>query len=448
MSINSLNMGRSLLLLSVVPVLFACSKSKFSAVKQQQVPVVQVQQPVPEIPVYQQPQVPVDPYVDNGGVNTCNGGCNPQPPVYNPPVYNPPVEQPPQDCVDQEYEIPEYKGPRALNVWVVMDGSKSNERERYSQLLSLITMYEKNIARKMPITLSVITGHSRESRYSVLSGQTLFYRHSSEPAVLRLEPGMSADNRNRVIRSLEAKIMNMHTDNSNGVSDGGELLVANLYAALSSENLARAASMGAYGSGNILNIHFVGDENDICTKGQVEDYDKLPSGQSREDYARERNCGHLNVNAQGYSQTLFDRLKSINDSGNAQVHVTGFIYTNNSTIPRSGARDENEVGHGMLELINATNGKAYDLALLGSQQNQETGATSLAQHINVSSELYPSIKLDEELSLARIDRHRTAVYVDGQQVSYRTDSRANTMYLYGCPMDGRRVRIHYCRQPQ
>ncbi len=464
---STFRLGSNLVLLAIMPLVFACTKSKFSAVKNQPPPVQTTQQPTP-IVTNPQPTYPID--------DGCQGNCNPvyppppvieQPPVQPvepcpppvvvepPPVYNPPpvVVQPPppqNECDDYEYDVPPYNGPRAMNVWVVMDGSKSNAKERYSQMLSLVNMYEQNLARSMPLTISFITGHSPESNDSVLGGKSLFYRHGSEPTVIKFFGGMSQGERNAAVKALEAKVMLMRTDNSPGVSDGGELMTANLLAALKPSNRSRAAQLGAYGNGNILNVHFVGDENDICTPGQVPDENKIKNPETgktttREEYARYKHCGMMDVNGQGYSQTLFNELQAINQSGEARVHLTGFIYTGEHAVPRDG---ENEVGHGMLELIQASGGRAYDLAALSGQDSYNKAGASLASHINREGELYVRYQLknqNEVVSLGQIDRKKTAVFVDGRETSYRTDSQNNYIYVNNCPQDAKRVKIKYCR---
>lgn len=462
-----MRLGCNLVLLALMPLVFACSKSKFSAVKNQPAPVQTTQQPTP-IVTNPQPTYPID--------DGCKGNCNPvyppppviqQPPVQPvepcpppvvvepPPVVIPPpvVVQPPpppqNDCNDYEYDVPPYNGPRAMNVWVVMDGSKSNSKERYAQMLSLVSMYEQNLARSMPLTISFITGHSPESHDSVLGGKSLFYKHDSEPTVIKFFAGMSQSERNSAIRALEKKTMLMRTDNSPGVSDGGELLTANLLAALKPSNRARAAQLGAYGNGNILNIHFMGDENDICTPGQVPDENKMKNPETgktttREEYARYKHCGMMDVNAQGYSQTLFNELKAINDT-ETRIHLTGFIYTGEHAVPRDG---ENEVGHGLLELIQATGGRPYDLAALNGQDAYNRASQALAGHINKEGNLYVRYQLkdqDQVVGLGQIDRKRTVVTVDGRDTTYRTDTNNNYIYLVGCPQDAKRVRIKYCK---
>lgn len=458
---NKSQVVRNLLLLSLMPLVFACSKSKFSAAKAPPAPVKVAEQPSPVVP--QQPTTPYNPTNPSGP--NCNGNCNPgyPPPRPTPPPCDlpkpppPPYVQPqprptppPSNCKEYEYDAPVYNGPRAMNVWVVMDGSKSNVKERHSQLLSLVTMYEQNLARSMPLTISVITGHSPESHDSVLGGKSLFYVHDSEPAVLTFHMGMSQNQRNKAIRALETKVLNMRRDNSDGISDGGELMTANLLAALKPSNRNRAAQLGAYGTGNILNIHFMSDENDICTKGEKSSR-KIPNPETgkqttSEDYARYKHCGAMDVNAQGYSQTLFNELDALNKTGEAKIYLSGFLYTGESAVPQDG---ENEVGRGLVELIQASGGRAFDLASLSGQDSYNKASISLASYINKEGNLYQGYQLkngEEAVNLSKMDRKKTKVLVDGNPVKYQISTANNKIYPIGCPLDAKKVKIVYCNE--
>lgn len=425
-SINHGKVVTRLLLLAVLPAIFACSKSKFSAAKSTPVqPLDQVSNPRTETP-------------------------RPSRPTYTPPRDNGQYQPPVSDCQDYEYDYPKYNGPRAVNVWVVMDGSKSNTPERYKQLVGVVEMYESTVARDIPINVAVITGHSKQSTDSAISGNA-FFKRGNEPYILRF--GSNSGDRNQMLKHLEEKILGMRTDNSDGVSDGGELLTVNLLAALQNPN-----AMNTVKKGDILNIHFIGDENDICTIGQVEDYDKIKvNGQvmSREYYARLMNCKHMNVtnNGKGYSQTLADAINKIHDSGRAIVHTSGFIYTNEATVPHNSATDENEVGRGIVDLIAATGGKSFDLATLlsnGTVNNEAVYAAGaeMMEAINTSANMYEKIQVKDSsgnpIEISSIDYQRSSVSVDGRQVDYRI----NNGYIQlnrRCPVNGNKVKFRYCR---
>lgn len=507
----SVKTGKNLLLLCMIPFLFACSKSKFSAVKTPPATVEETNTPTPDVDYNddddyhdnddhdcrpdcnhpcKQPPVdecrqygrncpqppPVDecrqygrncpqppPVIEPCPPQECqyghnpNGTCKPRPPqcqygqLPNGQCKPAPVQPctngcqptpPPQDCVEYEHQIPEYDGPRGVNVWVVMDGSKSNAAERADQMAALAEMYERNLARRIPITISVITGHSRKSADSALSGNTFFRKDNSDPAVLVLNPSMSSAQRAAALNGLRNKILGMRTDNSRGVSDGGELLVANLYAALSEQSIARAKQARAFGEGNILNIHFIADENDVCTPIQGASTAEL---QAYNEECRGRNGRpNLAANSEGFSSEMYNRIVKVSNDHNVQIHLTGFVYTSSSTMPKVG---QNSLGHGYIQLIQKTEGMVYDLGRLTSLESRNVGARELIRHINVGAQMYPAVPLDRTAApFAMMDAARTSVTVDGQPVQYRTDSSTNTMYLYGCPVDGRRAVVKYCRQ--
>lgn len=438
LSSNRSNIAKSILLLVVMPTLFACSKSRFSATTTQAKPVKETSNPREDVPRPGKPPLPpIDPH-------DCRkyGNC-PQP--LPPPV---------SDCEDYEYDFPKYNGPKAVNVWVVLDGSKSNTPERYKQLLGLVEMYENTIAREIPIRLAVITGHSRQSTDSAISGNA-FYKYRNEPYVLVF--GQGQKQRNQSLKHLEQKILGMRTDNSPGVSDGGELLTVNLLAALRNNNAMRTV-----GKGDVLNLHFLGDENDICTIGKVEDFDKITvNGQrmSREFYARSLNCKHMNVtaNGSGYSQTLADEINQIDSSGRANVHTSAFVYTNEATVPRTSATDENEVGRGIVDLVEATGGRSFDLATLMStekgQINREAiyaAGAEVMEGINTASQMYERIQIKDRsgkvIDTANMDYARTEVYVDGRRVEYQASADGYINLNRRCPIEGRKVQVKYCRQ--
>lgn len=430
-SINK-TLGKSLLLFAVVPALFACSKSKFSASKSE-----------PLAPIEETRNPRTDDRPD----------YRPRPTRPYRPTPKDDYKQPVADCEDYEYDYPKYKGPKAVNVWVVMDGSKSNTPERYKQLLGIVEMYESTIARDIPIHLAVITGHSKQSNDSALSGNA-FFQHSNEPYILTF--GHGNKQRNQMLKYLEEKILGMRTDNSDGISDGGELLTVNLLAVLKNQS-----AMNTVKQGDILNIHFIGDENDICTIGQREDFDKINVNgkiMSREDYARNLNCKHMKVtnNGKGYSKTLADAINKIHSSKRAIVHTSGFIYTNEDTVPRTNATDENEVGRGIVDLIEATDGRAFDLATLlfgAGGVNEEAvyaAGSEMMEYMNSSSSMYERIQATDRsgkaLDLRDVDYERSRVYVDDREVEYQASNDGYINLNRRCPVEGRKLKFRYCRR--
>ena len=447
--------AQSLLLLTVLPTVIACSKSKFTATQAQPVaPVEQTNNPRTQPPTYS--PTPSQPTYDCRRNNTCQ---QPQPNYPN----NPRTQS---ECQDYNYEYSN-NGPKTVHVWVVMDGSKSNENERYNQLKGLIEMYENTIAREIPIHLGVITGHSAESYHSALRGNNFFKYASEDLDVLRFDH-TETTRRNNLIR-LKNKILHMQTDNSRGISDGGELLTANLMAVLKNNQYRTLMRMQ---DKDILNIHFIGDENDACTVGEVPStlpiYAPIRSderGMTSEQIARKRHCVQdvtnysINMNVsdggRGYSQTLAQELISLSQHFN--MHMSAFVYTGENGVPAGG---QNEIGRGIIDLLGAlgqnnVNSKVFDLASLSTTTAYSTAeasasisaaGASIAEGMN--SSLYQRVQIKDangravELNAANVE----AVTVDGRRVEHRVEQGGYVRLVRGCPREGNKITVRYCNR--
>ncbi len=444
--------AQSLLLLIVLPTVIACSKSKFTATQAQPVaPVEQTNNPRTKPPTYN--PTPSQPPYDCRRNNTCQ-----QPQPNTPP--------PQSECQDYNYEYSN-NAPKTVHVWVVMDGSKSNETERYNQLKGLIEMYENTIAREIPIHLGVITGHSAESYHSALRGNNFFKYASEDLDVLRFDH-TETTRRNNLIR-LKNKILHMQTDNSRGISDGGELLTANLMAVLKNNQYRTLMRMQ---DKDILNIHFIGDENDACTIGEVPStlpiYAPIRSderGMTSEQIARKRHCVQdvtnysINMNVsdggRGYSQTLAQELISLSQHFN--MHMSAFVYTGENGVPAGG---QNEIGRGIIDLLGAlgqnnVNSKVFDLASLSTTSaysSAEASASISAAGASIvegmNSSLSQRVQIRDangravELKAANVE----AVTVDGRRVEHRVEQGGYVRLIRGCPSEGRKITVRYCNR--
>ena len=501
--------SNALMILVVTPFLFACSKSKFSAVKNNPAPVYQQGQPYPQQPGPQFPNQPIYPnepvrplpppppisVVPSQPINTGCGGnpcevivaplppprpviVNPPPtttivdvrppapaprPLPPPPIVNVPPAHPPVDVVrplpppapipqprpvqrppvvaeepcheityDHSQYVPDY-GTRGVNIWLVVDGSKSFPIEKPAALRALINDYMGAIARRIPVTFSVISGHSRHSRDSVTFQNRMdnfFYRVSNEPHTVKFLPRMSQEQIARQADILVEKVMGMRTDNSPGVSDGGELLMYNLAAALNPERLEWAKSAGAFGDNNAFGVIFMGDENDICS----------PAANAT---VSEKTAYRDHCFGQDFIADVKAKLARI--AQHKPVFVSGYIYTGETQVPRDG---DNGVGHGMLELIQQTQGVALDLgAIAGGQMSYSSAAERLAQLTNTRGNLdearYRISRDGRNVPFNQLDMTRTRVFVDGRQVQHRV--RDGYIYIDGCEPNSK-IRINYCNR--
>lgn len=458
----------ALLLLAIAPMMFACTKSKFSAVKNSPPPVTQnISQPYNPAP-YVPPvnRVPVQPRYDD-----CNGNCQlpPPPRPIQPPIVRvpqqpprpiqppvaqlpaprpvaprpvaPPVVAQPAPCQDVIYNHSNYQpgnyGTRGVNIWLVVDGSKSFPIEKEDAIRALMRDYTNNI--NIPTTFSVISGHSRVSSDSVTYQNRMsdfFYKNDpSEPAVVRLKPGMSAEERRAQEDLLVSKILGMRTDNTRGKSDGGELLVYNLSAALHPQRLEWARSVGAFSDHNAFGVVFMSDENDICTQDR-----SRPVKQSEAEAYRDHCVGMDNTaNVIGALQQI-SKIKP--------VFASGYIYTGETQIPQD-MENDNGIGLGMLDIIQANKGLAIDLGAMASGRMTYSGAAErLAKLTHVRGKMdqarYQIVSKDgRPVPFNQLDMDRTKVYVDGKQVQHQV--KDNYLHFGGCQPQSQ-IRINYCNR--
>jgi hypothetical protein len=459
---------KNLVLISLVPFMFACSKSKFSAVKSEPVPPpATVTSPRPQpTPVNPNPpqQYDVNPYDNPGYDDHCK--CVPNQPIAEePPVYNPPTPIPrpkpvEPKCEDVTYDHPDYQGVQGINLWIVMDGSKSNLQERVTQLKAVIKAYDTKLARQIPFTVSVITGHSRKSIYSVAydgpgrdTNKDFFFRSDAgEPAVIKFSPDMSQGDRQNAEQALVNKILGMKTDNSAGISDGGELLAYNLNAAFKAERLAWAKEKGALKNNYLLQIAFMTDENDICSPGHVPSTTMSTANGpiDREAVSYRDHCfgmdtgvsefsRNTNYSVNNYSKTLYNNLARM--AKTREVLLTGYLYTGEA--PHDG---QNEFGNGLVQLIKKTGGRAYDLSGLRSEENQMGAAEDLANFTNMEADLYVKFEIKKDgkpVDASKFDMSQTKVYVGENQI--KTHPEGAVLVAEG-RCENKKVRIHYCRK--
>jgi hypothetical protein len=471
---------KNLVLISLVPFMFACTKSKFSAVRTDPVPVpATVSSPRPDptpVNTYNPPQQytnNVEPY--NNTDTDCN--CHPQPmPEPRPEPYVPPqpapyvpprpvVQQPPPvyvepKCDEVTYERPVYQGVQGINLWIVMDGSKSNLQERVTQLKAIIKAYDTRLARQIPFTVSVITGHSRKSIYSVTydgpgrdTNKDFFFRSDAgEPSVIKFSPDMTRSQRQQAEQDLVNKMLGMKTDNSAGISDGGELLAYNLNAVFKAERLAWAKSKGALKDNYMLQIAFMTDENDICSPGKVPSTTvQTANGPiDREAVAYRDHCLGMdtgvtqfsregNYSENNYSKTLYNNLARMNKT--REVLLTGYLYTGQA--PREG---QNEFGNGLVQLIKKAGGRAYDLAQLNSEENQIAAAADLAEFNNTEANLYVKFSIKKggkPVDASKFDMGQTQIYVGEKPVKSHPEG---SVLVADGRIENKPVRIKYCNK--
>lgn len=479
---------KNLLVLAVVPFLFACSKSKFSAVK--------ATPPTQEVPAPVVPPLtvdPIDPPDRPCGGNPChptpppvivtpppchscepepppcNGGCKPTPP---PPVVvvPPPVRPTPPQCEEFEYDQPEYhSGIKGVNIWIFADGSKSSRDERAAYARSVVSSVDSRLLRHVPVTVSMVAAHSRKSVYSAAyngperdSNRDFFFKSDAgEAAVIKFRPNMDANERKAAEEALFAKIMGMKTDNSAGWSDGGELLVYNMLAAFKEERQAWAKEVGALKKDYLLQILFMTDENDICTPGKLAS-SLTPKGVETEIQSYADHCFGIDTNHSGvaynranssysdanYSMTAFNKIESLKRTRKVMLGSFAYASKDGANIPQDEI-GQNEFANGIIQLVKAQRGLSIDLGNLKNMTDVNGAANQWTDFTNsaFSNDLYVTFPMErngQPLGATDYDYANAQVTVAGKVIATAPGNGNFLVARERC--DVGRVKIKICKR--
>lgn len=448
---------RNVTLLCLIPFVFACSKSKFSAKKVQPVPTQQTNSPRVQpddrvTPLPPPPKYPKRPY-PRPPEEPCDS-CLPPPP---PPPCNTcgviPTPRPePIKCFTYEEKLDGYKqGAQGVNLILAVDTSKSMENKRVATVRALVDIYVKGLARQVPMTVAVITGHSDKSPDSVVGGGSdFFYVNKGEPAIVRFEPGRHEQNK-RAFENLLTKITDMRTDNTSGISDGGELLLNNFTNLMHRDRVRHAINMGALSPRNALGIVFIADENDICfnTTGMPGHKPSTKVTFNGKKVDRERVSKYIHCDGVDSAQAALDSLATLQHQGQLNyIFASGLIYTGQTPVPTTG---QDEKGHGYIEFISALSGyeTMFDLGeiLTGDPQNwANEKMQTLAQATNEVGDMYVRRQITRgKKPIPRNAIKSQNVYVDGRQLKYERDYyyENDEMLISGCSEQST-IKVEYC----
>jgi len=268
------------------------------------------------------------------------------------------------------------------------------------------------------IQFGMILGHAREGTKSPYKHGTLFSYGAKDPAVINLNAlEKKCGNRTCAMKEagniLAAKIDNLqekYTDHSDGQ---GEALLLSLYDAITDNNLRQNLKQLVRSDASLVVIP-ISDEQDVCydytkrcnaqtlpnlspeqlkvacTPAQVKDKKtgKMGEDQHEVNFRNDpKECAGA-VNGRPLSEgDVKSALLSLKGAGH--VTVMPIVYTSNDKIKR-GIEDENEMGHGYLDLMADPDisGTAGDLASIdrvnGKNMSFETMLKGLGQAANTS----------------------------------------------------------------
>jgi hypothetical protein len=169
---------------------------------------------------------------------------------------------------------------------------------------------------------------------------------------------------------------------------------------------------------------FVSDEQDICAEFPV-GWNPVPDAQRSEDAAKARICSGITPNS------VHELVRSV--KGDMPYLFSAVIYHDMATWIR---RDENEIGFGMMELVQNTNGVLIDLA-----NGDYSAGLSMTGRL-------ATMKLDllADFTLARpnIDPASIKVWVDGVVEDFVYSSNTNEVHVSDPGRARSIVDINYC----
>ncbi len=188
-------------------------------------------------------------------------------------------------------------------------------------------------------------------------------------------------------KMLEQKILNVKNDRSEAQ---GEAMLLSLYDSVTNAKLlAEMKSQGMFRDNAALAVIIISDEQDVCydynsqqnhqgnnlyTPVQIPYKDKkgkiFYSEDRHEKAFRESDACQKAVNGTSplTPDHVYDALKAL--KGDLPAFVTGIMYTEDSVVTPK-LNDENEVGHGMLDLIARFKSPAINLGDLQKDQEQK-----------------------------------------------------------------------------
>ncbi len=315
------------------------------------------------------------------------------------------------ECRTDFYGISEDEIVRKLDILIVPDTSGSIKKEREA-IASGLDHFVQTLPSEIDFRIGVMLAHgSRSVHHSRL------YKKSSGPLVLDSEIHSLPE-----IKSfLKDRMQNPVTDN---YSDGGEMGLFSLFHSLSGEKLEEIKREGLMRDDAALAIIFVTDEQDICfdypphIQGVVD-----PNGS--EISSKARDCSGISANS------VWNKLKKT--IGDRPVVVGGIVYNNIYTIPFSG---ENELGHGILDMIELAGGLSVDLAN-GSYRQGLTNLGRLA-----SAKLIPESRFN--LQLSPILESSIQVEVGGISADFTFDTNLNQVELVHPRDPFALTKVSYC----
>jgi hypothetical protein len=215
---------------------------------------------------------------------------------------------------------------------------------------------------------------------------------------------------------------------SDYATDGGEVMLWALKRMMQSDRATEAQKQGFLRSDAALAIVIITDEQDICydyKSGEIPvyDVDKLEAP------AKKKLCAGVTP------ESVHAAVKSI--KGEMPILYSGVIYFDPATYVKNG---ENELAHGIIDLVDHTQGVKIDIA----SGNYVQGLSQVGRLATVKLNLLT----DYTLARTGIDSNSIQVWVDGRESSFVYRANTNEVHLNDPGVAQSIVDLRYCLMPE
>lgn len=271
------------------------------------------------------------------------------------------------------------------DILFITDTSGSLDSER-GQIANQLDSFVMELPQTLDFRIAVMPAHGSKSSYA---GK--LYQKTDLPLILDSTKISIATMRSHLMMTLKG----MPGDD---YSDGGEEGLYSLNRALEPDSIAKLKTQGFLRDNASLAVIFISDENDICYR-YPSSVIRVPDPEKREIPAFKLDCGNVTP------ESVYAKLK--NYMGSRPLLVSGIVYSNPTTIPKSG---ENEMGYGYLDIISLNKGVVADLA----STNFHEGLAAIGKMMNVRLNLLSEFPLQFK---ENIDPKSLTVMIDGKKVA-------------------------------
>lgn len=295
----------------------------------------------------------------------------------------------------------------AVDVLFVVDTSSSLDDER-ARVAQTLPDFVAHLSANADYRIGVMLAHGGASQYS---GR--LYAARNVPKVLSSQDLSTAQIQSDLKKTLGNIVADVDEAN-------GEAMLYSLQNGLSASHLSESRGLGFFRDSAALSIVFLSDENDICFRPELRGYtgfpDYVPSIGNIESVADQKYCAGV---------TFTNVISSVRQiKGTHPIAFAAITHIDPARVPQ-GATLEDSIGHGLIELVQATpDGVLLDIG----DASYSSGLTKLADVVSTNLNLRTVFQLSDSSMLIS---QSVGTLVDGKSISSRYNSNTGTVAISG-----------------